>query len=209
MTVEDIVVSRGLTEIVHFTTNLGLIGSLVSWAVKSRALLPRERLLEYVYKPNAHHRRDPAWTGYVSLSITRINTHFFDISSTKWHADEDLWWCILAFSSDILTHPQVVFATTNNMYDGVLRERGAVGLEWLFAPKVHLYTDRWVSRSADRPANRPTCDQAEVLYPKELSMKFIQAVYVVNELHADIAAAQCEMFGYQGLKVIIKPEAFR
>jgi hypothetical protein len=209
MTVWDIAVSRGITDIVHFTTNRGLIGSLASGAVKSRARLPREDLLEYVYKPNAQYRRDPEWTDYVNLSITRINSQFFDIASTKWHAHEDVWWCILAFSSEVLTHPRVLFTTTNNMYEGVRREGGAAGLEQLFASRVHQYGGWWVSRGVDRTANRPTCDQAEVLYPKELSMKFPRAVYVVNELHADIAAAQCETLGYRGLEVIVKPEAFR
>ena len=208
MTIEEIVASRGITDILHFTTNSNLTGILASGAVKSRAQLPREYLLEYVYKPNAHHRRDSAWTAYVNLSITRINPRFF-AKSSAWHAHEDLWWCILVFSSEILTHSGVSFATTNNMYDGVLREKGAIGLERLFAPQVCQYQDRWVYRNAECPANRPTCDQAEVLYPKELLMKFIQAVYVVNELHADIAAAQCATFGYQGLKVIRTPEAFR
>jgi len=53
MTIDDIVIQRKISEILHFTTNEGLLGILYSGALKSRQCLPQEKQLEYIYKPNA------------------------------------------------------------------------------------------------------------------------------------------------------------
>ena len=85
-TVADVVADRQITEVVHFTTNRGVLGMFAKRAILPRRILPTEKYLEHVYKPNAEVRKDPDWTGHVSLSISRVNTQFFGVSR-YWHQD--------------------------------------------------------------------------------------------------------------------------
>ena len=72
-TIADVIAKRGITEILHFTTNHGVLGMFAKRAILPRRTLPAEKYLEHVYKPNAEVRKDPAWTGHVSLSISRVS----------------------------------------------------------------------------------------------------------------------------------------
>ena len=122
-TITEIVQAREITEILHFTTNRGLTGILAGKSVLSRERLPESQYLEHVYAPNTLLRKDQRYLDYVNLSISRINTEFFG-HSTRWHANEDIWWCALAFDPTMLESPGVLFATTNNMYTGCTRAPG-------------------------------------------------------------------------------------
>ena len=75
MTIQDIIESRGIERIVHFTTNLGALGVLATRSLKARARLRDDELLANVAKLNAKDRsRDAKWHDFVNLSITNINT---------------------------------------------------------------------------------------------------------------------------------------
>lgn len=190
--VADVVARLGITEVLHFSTNQGLTGILAEGAVLSRERLPESKYLEHVYKPNASVRKDRAWLDYVNLSISRINTEFFG-HSTRWHANQDLWWCALAFDPAIMSHKGVVFATTNNIYTGCQHAGGAAGLEALFAPSVERWPGNLARRTPGMLEAWTTCHQAEVLYPGRLSCDHLCRVYVATGPHADIAAATCEV----------------
>jgi len=208
MTIQDIINKRGITEVLHFTTHRGLLGSLHSGVVKSRERLPAEVDLKFIYKPNAIYRKDPAWLDYVNLSISRINSVFF-ATSCRWHRSEDLWWCIMSFDPEILGHPGVYFSTTNNMYTGVDRGTGADGLERLFATHVVRYNNNIAVRTMQLADNFTTCVQAEALYPGELSVKHLKRVYVETNEDQDEVYAQIHMTGVFGVDVIIDPKQFR
>lgn len=190
MTIAEIIAKRGISRILHFTTNNGLLGTLASHRVLSRRRLPREKYLEHVYTPNCQVRFDPGWIDYVNLSIQRINSVFFDICANKWHAGGDVWWCVLSFDPVILTHKDVWFATTNNRYTGVAREKSAAGLEALYAPRIVQYTGSTVARRRGQDSAEPTCRQAEVLYPGSLSIEYLRNVFLPTEEHADLLAGQ-------------------
>ena len=190
MSIDDIIEGKGITRVLHFTTTSGLLGILATWAVKSRAQLPREKYLEFIYKPNCEIRRDPDWLGYVSLSIQRINAVFFDICANRWHTDKE--WCVLSFMASILAHEGVVFATTNNSYSGVRRGIGAAGLMALYAARIGQ-CHRWdinFERPTSLAPNLPTCSQAEVLYPAELSLDFLDKVFLCADEQVDAVAGQ-------------------
>jgi len=208
VTIQDIIKKRGITEVLHFTTHRGLLGSLHSAAVKSRERLPAEVDLKFIYKPNAIYRKDPAWLDYVNLSISRINAVFF-ATSCRWHRAEDLWWCIMSFDPEILTHSGVHFATTNNMYTGVAHGAGAAGLESLFATRVVRYNGNIAVRTTQLADNFTTCVQAEALYPGELSVKHLRRVYVDTNEDQDEVFAQMNMVGVFGVDVITDPKRFR
>jgi hypothetical protein len=208
VTIQDILKERSITEVLHFTTHRGLLGSLHSGAVKSRERLPAEVDLKFIYKPNAIYRKDPAWLDYVNLSISRINSVFF-ATSCRWHRSEDLWWCVMSFAPVILTHPGVYFSTTNNMYTGVERGAGAAGLERLFAARIVRYNGNIAVRSAQLADNFTTCEQAEALYPGELSVKHLRRVYVETNEDQDEVYAQMHLVGVFGVGVIIDSKRFR
>ncbi len=124
MTISTILAEREITEVLHFTTNKGLVGSLAERYLMSRYLLPASKYLQHVLHVNSAIRPEEAayfdksqnWLDYVNLSISEINRRFFDVSLRR-HKDADIWWAILSFDAEIMTHEGVFFATTNNSYD--------------------------------------------------------------------------------------------
>ena len=174
--VEQAARRRGITDVVHFTTLRGVVGVLASGALKSRARLPSDQYLEHVYRPNAELRKDRAWLDYVNLSIQRINDWMFG-TSTRWHAADDNPWVLLSFDVAVLSHPGVVFATTNNIYPSCLRAEGPGGFSRLFDAEVEGRYGQLHSREGKRES-WPTDRQAEVLYPGELSCEHLRRVDV-------------------------------
>ncbi len=210
MILEEAIRGRDIREVLHFTTNFGLAGVLATKTVKPRNLLTTDDYLEHIYKPNCEDRsRDIMWHDYVNLSITRINTRLFGISSGNWHCDINGWWCILSFHPAILVHPGVVFTTTNNMYSGVTRAQGVKGFEAMFAPIIRQWWSSIVTRSPEIPACQPTCRQAEVLYPGELSIDHLRRIYVRDEEPLDEIAGMFGGLTVPPLPTTVRPDAFR
>jgi len=208
MTINDIVAARGIGEVLHFTTNKGITGMLANGHVLSRKRLPTEKHLEHVYEYNCPDRsRDTAWHDHINLSITTVNRRLFGISKGNWHWGKDGWWCIASFSPDILTHGDVYFTTTNNMYSGVDRYTGADGLAQLFGPRIVQWRGSVVERDATCPPNQPTCEQAEVLYPGELSLDYLQKLYVGKSEAGAALDSILDLYSRE-IEVIERPELF-
>jgi len=209
VTIEEVISARRIDEILHFTTNRGLTGILASGRILSRARLGADKYVEHVYEPNARVRRDQAWLDYVNLSITRLNWEFFG-HSRRWHAHEEVWWCAVAMSPEVLTLDGVTFATTNNMYTGCRRGEGADGLQALFADRIVRWSGDAVERPSGLPLNWTTCHQAEVLVPEQVEVGYLRKIYVATERHSDIAASQCEILLHAtpDLPIVVSPDAF-
>jgi ssDNA thymidine ADP-ribosyltransferase, DarT len=205
VSVQDVIEARAIEEVVHFTWHRGLMGALHSGFVKSRQRLPNAAELEFIYEPNSVYRKDLAWLDYVNLSISRINGEFFG-HSCRWHRDKDLWWCVLSFDPIILTHPGVWFATTNNIYPAVRRATGSAGLETLFADTVLGRYSAVLRRNGSTPTNHTTCEQAEVLYPGELSLEYLRRIYVSTGEDCDEVRAQLAAIRWRPVDVIIAPD---
>jgi len=213
--IAGIIQERNIEEIVHFTTNHGVLGMFADGRLLSRQRLPTNKYLEHVYRPNASVRKDPAWLDYISMSISRVNTRFFGFSR-GWEREVETWWAIVALDPAILTHDGVVFTTTNNIYPSCRRAPGAKGLEVMFAPEVAGLYGAVLKRTDEMPANWTTDDQAEMLYPAELPTSYLCNVYTATDEHADIVASQYEMLVAQGdtsdpraeLPVHVRPEFF-
>lgn len=179
---------RGIAEVLHFTTIQGAVGIIASGALKSRRRLPKEKYLEHVYRPNAAIRHDVAWLDYVNLSISRINDSMFG-SSERWHVTEDVSWVVLSFVPEILGHPGVVFTTTNNIYPSCRRGEGLPGFNQLFDDPVFGRYNRRHTR-AGIPEHFTTDRQAEVLYPGEVDVGFLQRIDVqLDEALDDVHGA--------------------
>ena len=203
--IADAAECRGIRQVVHFTTVRGAVGILASNAVKSRKRLPQEEYLEYVYQPNAAIRKDVAWLDYINLSIERINDWMFD-HSERWHTESGHSWVLLSFHPRILTHPGVVFTTTNNIYPSCRRAEGLDGFLQMFTEPVYGRYDVQHNRT-NKLSAWPTDRQAEVLYPGELSYDHLQHIYVQLEDSLD------DIYGILGalsieVPVSLAPEVF-
>lgn len=205
MTIQEIIEARNIRQILHFTTSDGLLGMLAGQppSLLPRAQLSQERHLEFILTVNSPIRKDEEWTSYNSLSITRINRYFFKYSLRN---HPNAYWAILAFSPEILTHPGVVFATTNNIYFDVVRGEGPEGLNRLFAPTIRN-RGRNICRQTGHTLDCPTDIQAEVLYPGALSFDFLKEIYVPNEKAKWLIDAQVQ-FHHKAYTVRISPGYF-
>ena len=197
---------KGIKNIVHFTRTNGAIGTLYAGALKSRKRLPDDQMVKSVYEPNAKLRMDTPWLDYVNLSIERINDWMF-AASKRWHLQADDSWVVLSFHPKILTHPGVVFTTTNNKYPECRRAEGLKGFQRMFSDSVTGYQGRMYNR-ADKQTAWPTDRQAEALYPSELACSYLQRIDVQLEETVDT------MHGILGglkmnIPVRYAPEAFR
>lgn len=212
-TVSSIVGRRSIQEILHFTKgSSGLTGILHVQAVQSRYRLERDRRLTYIFEPNAEFRKDVDWLDYVNLSISEINSAFF-AASGQWHKETGEWWVILSFDPVIAEHPGVFFTTTNNFYTGVERAEGPDGLHASFADRILRWHDRRrgdivALRKAGTPDHLTTCEQAEILYPKEVSTEFLRRIYVRNGEDMDDTVAQLDVLGHGDVDVVVAPERF-
>ncbi|AXQ96321.1 DUF4433 domain-containing protein (plasmid) [Cereibacter azotoformans] len=220
MSLESSIQERGITEVLHFTTNRGLVGSLASQSLLSRSLLGQSAYLSHVLQLNSQNRPEESeffdktedWLRFVNLSVSEINRRFFEFS-LRWHTNDDVWWCILSFSPDIMTHDGVWFATTNNGYDGCERRQGEQGFDALFAPRIRRKArgangQPWDVRRHGRSDNLPTCEQAEVLYPERVSLDYLNRVYVQNAEHQDTAVGWLSEFEYSDVAVSVLPLKF-
>lgn len=213
MTVLEEVASRGITEVVHFTTHLGILGSLASGALLSRHRLRKEDYLQHILHVNSTYRPEESeffdksqnWLDYVNLSLSEINRRFFDISQ-GWHSDREVWWAVLAFDASIMSH-DVVFATTNNGYEHCLREAGLEGLKKLFVPVIKRKGD-WCAFRRDRAPRLATCEQAEVMYLGAVPIQHLKTIYVREGDHSDQVKAWLLDFHYKHVDVLISPEKF-
>ena len=214
MILGDQIQNRGIAEVIHFTTNRGLVGVLARQALLSRHRLRDDQLLKHVAYPNTQFRqednalfdKEQRWIDYVSLSLTDPNLFFFR-KSRNWHLDQDIYWVVLSFDADLILHGDVYFATTNNVYECCRRGRGVAGLEALFERRVARKRD-WVAHRTHHASNQPTCQQAEVLYPRELGAEFLRTVYVRNRVERIYTKATLAEYDRADVEVVIDPAKF-
>lgn len=216
MTLAEEIRLRQITEVLHFTTQRGIVGILASQELKSRYRLPQDKYLQHVLHVNAATRPEEAnffdktqhWLDYVNLSISEINRRYLVVSQ-RWHKDASyIWWGILAFDAEIMTHDGVFFATTNNSYEPhCVRAGGQAGFSALFAPLVQRKAAWWAYRKS-RPDNLPTCEQAEVLYPGAIPTQYLRRIYVAEGDHHDQACGWLREFELPNVEVIIDPTKF-
>ncbi|MGW7639117.1 DarT ssDNA thymidine ADP-ribosyltransferase family protein [Streptomyces decoyicus] len=200
---------RKITEVVHFTTNRGLLGVLVQRLCKARALLAKDEYLESIYHQNSKFRReDPKYWRYVNLSISEPNHSFLQTSSDKWWANEDLFWAVLSFDPVIMAHPGVLFSPSNMGYDGITPSEGKHGAEALFADRVPYGFGKYAPLRRNREPHLPTNPQAEVLYPQAVSTQHLQRISVLTDEDAAKAEAIVSASGHDEVDIIVDPVTF-
>ncbi len=215
MTIAVELQNRGINELLHFTTQRGAVGTIATGSLLSRYMLPEDSYLQHILHLNAADRPEASayfdksnnWLNFVNLSISEINKRYFDVSSKKWHINANVWWCILAFDPIIATHEGVYFTTTNNSYEFCKRESGLVGFNDLFTPVIDRKIG-WKALRALRPAHLATCEQAEVLYPEQIPLKYLRSIYVRTEEHHDLVKGCLLEYGWKEVNVYISEKKF-
>ncbi|RMP75965.1 DarT ssDNA thymidine ADP-ribosyltransferase family protein [Pseudomonas syringae] len=215
LSVEGVVARRNVSELLHFTSNHGLVGILEIKSILSRRTLPEEDHLAHIAAPTSAARQEAEsyfdkqedWLDYINLSISEINRNYFKFASERWHTSGDRWWVILSFRPSLLSQKDVYFSTTNNVYPETLRAKGGKGLEALFAESIARKPGWTVTRKA-RSDNLPTCEQAEVLFPSRLDLSYLQAIYVANEDHSDLVEGWLSLYKISGVSVRIDASKF-
>ena len=204
---------RGITEVVHFTTNNGLVGILRTGRLSANAFLKDEERLAHILKINSPNRnRDANWLGYVNLSISEINDYYFNYSKTKNTNNRHAYWCLLSFDANVISDPGVYFSTTNNAYPFTSRARGIDGLNALFQPEIKRMGTWTATRTGEHGAHQPTCRQAEALYPGHLPLAHLRAIYVEDGPVYDEVAAQVQFLAptlFNNIDIVIDPGRFK
>jgi hypothetical protein len=202
----QIAANRGVEEVLHFTTEKGVLGALQIGNLLSRKRVQGNPDLAFIFT-GVWPRRDPAWLDHVSLSLTKINRSLYLKAAANL---PELWWAIFSFRVEILDHPGVVFTTTNNVYEEVCeRGEGAVGLRAMFQDHVPWgYYGSVKHRQASRPKSEPTDIQAEVLYPEEISLDYLQRLYVPEDQHRSLVLAWCEVLETPEPPISVVPDLF-
>jgi hypothetical protein len=194
---------RDVTELLHYTTQKGVHGTIASKAVLSRAQLDKDEYLEHIREP-VWPRKDPMWVDHISLSVSSINDDLFYRSRSHY---PHLWWAVFSISPSILDDADVVFTTTNNIFPKVRRAKGVQGFEAMFADPVYGKFSE-VHTRAGKPDRQPTDRAAEVLYPVRIETQHVQAVYVSEKDHKHLVLAWCEALNHPDLCVEIRPAVF-
>ena len=198
--------ARGVTEVLHFTTEKGVLGALAAGRLLSRAKVQEDPSVAFIFT-GVWPRRDPDWLDFVSLSLTRINRELYAKAA---HNLPELWWAILSFQPEILDHRGVFFTTTNNVYEDVCeRGEGAAGFEAMFEQRVPWgYYGSVKHRSHGRADNLPTDVQAEVLYPQSIDLSYLYCIYVPEEQHRSLVLAWCDVLGRSEPTVVVRRDLF-
>lgn len=203
--IAELIGKRRIERVVHFTTAQGFTGILDCRAVKSRQRLPAESRLEFILQNNTASRRDNDWLDYVNLSLTHVNRRFLS-ASQNWHKEHG--WVVLGFDPVIVTHLGVYFVTTNNFYPAARRAVDAAGFEALFAPSVAGRYGTPVERVMTLSDSHTTCEQAEVLYPQQLSLDYLRTVYVREEDEIDSVRGQLAAMNFPEIAVVCSEDVY-
>jgi hypothetical protein len=198
-------VARGVTQVVHYTSQRGIMGSLRKGSVLSRERVANDPDLAYIFE-GVWDRKDPDWIDYISLSISRTNLDLFR-RSRKNHPD--WWWGVLSFDPAVLDHEGVWFTTTNNIYPPCLRGQGREGFDAMFAERVpfgYYGSEHW--RRSDHPGELTTDPAAEVLYRGALSLEHLRTIYVPAKEQRRMVHAWCETFECDEPPVEVDPSVF-
>jgi len=206
--IDKVVNDREITEILHFTTNSGLLGILATGAVLPNSELKDEDTLAFIFKQNSAERKEKnrEWLKYVNLSVTKLNQAFFSYSNYI-HRDVDQFWCILSFSTRLLMDDGLYFTTTNNIFPSCLRGEGIESFKRMFDNSIEGKFQRTVTRTPHHLNSWTTCEQAEVLYPGKLPLKYLQCIYVKDIESKHLVNSQLAALGIKH-EVIICPEKF-
>lgn len=206
MTVSERARERGVTEILHYTSDRGVMGSVMKGALLSRQRVEADPDVAFIFE-GIWDRKDHAWLDYISLSVARTNLDLFRRSRAHF---PDRWWAVMSFSPEILDHEGVWFTTTNNVYEDCCeRGQGLDGFEAMYASPIEWgYYGSRKHRGSRHEEAWPTDRAAEVLYPGAIALEHLQTVYVEGKQARRMVNAWTDSFAKPELSVTVDPTPF-
>lgn len=205
MSAAELARGRGITEVLHYTSQRGAMGTVMKKALLSRERVENDPDIAFVFE-GVWERKDPEWVDYISLSLSRINVDLYRRSRKRF---PDYWWAILSFDVEILDHDGVWFTTTNNTYPVCERARGEAGLAAMFAPVVPWGRQGTVkTRHPGMSEAWTTCETAEVLYPQRIPLEHLRRIDVQGAQHCRLVQAWAEVYGAGELSIEVRPGSF-
>ena len=78
----------------------------------------------------------------------------------------------------------------------------------MFAPLVYGRYQIEIRRSTELSMSWTTCEQAEALYPGELSLDYLKKIYVSEGRDQDDVYGQLAAIGWRRIDVEVAPERF-
>lgn len=195
----------GVTEILHYTSNRGIMGSVLKRALLSREQVEQDPDVAFIFK-GVWVRKDPEWVNYISLSVSRINLDLLDRSRKNL---PDFWWAVMSFDVDILDDEGVWFTTTNNIYGPCRRALGVPGFDAMFGEPIAFgHHGSMMTRTHGMPRAWPTDRTAEVLYPERIDLTRLRKLYVLEAQHRRLIHAWTDTYGLEELPVEVNGHAF-
>lgn len=167
---------RQVMHLCHFTTLKNACSILRMGGLYSRKWLEEHKI-------EADFQDDSRYEGrhFLNLSITEPNKWMWQRMASR--APEKKW-CVFRIRPDVCVQAGVKFATANAGAYNVRcngTSEGVDGLRTLFESQV-ADTQGLRLRLANRPINRPTSDQAEVLCPYSISLEMVMDLVVRDEI---------------------------
>lgn len=207
-TIANKIIERDIKEVIHFTTNTGFLGMIFKKNILPNSKLKAENTLAFIFQQNSEKRKEKnlVWLSYINLSISKLNSSFFDYSKYI-HRNKDMYWVILSFSPEIMTHNGVYFTTTNNIYPSCTRGEGISAFNAMFNDPVEGLRQKMFPRTRLHKDSWTTCEQAEILYPNELSLSYLNKIYVHSESDKHSVCAQMRLFNFS-VPVEVSPNTF-
>ncbi len=195
----------GVTEVLHYTSNRGVMGSVMKRALLSREQVEKDRDVAFIFE-GVWIRKDPDWVNYISLSVSRIN---LDLLSRSRKNFPDFWWAVMSFDVDILDDEGIWFTTTNNIYPPCRRATGVPGFELMFGEPIPWgYQGSMKYRGNGMSSAWPTDRTAEVLYPERIDLSRLRKLYVMEPQHRRLVHAWTDTYDLAELPVEVSQHAF-
>jgi hypothetical protein len=99
MSIADRARAIGVSEVLHYTSEKGVMGSIIVGAVLSRDEVENTEEVAYIYEGVWDRSRDIEWIGHISMSLTEVNVDLFQRSRRN---HPHWWWAIMSFPPEIL-----------------------------------------------------------------------------------------------------------
>ncbi len=178
--------SRGITQLVHFTSTENLINIYKEGRILSRQKLEAAELTYQDTLDALDYHDDIRYDDkrYINLSVQHPNSFLFEVFKTKKRGIPYINWCVLLLDTDIILRSETLFSVTNaaNARNKPYINGAISTFRNMFAPTLLVQTSRnekVFTRNGLKDCY-PTDAQAEVLAKDKIDVGLIKNVCFRN-----------------------------
>ncbi|GLB46185.1 hypothetical protein WR164_01640 [Philodulcilactobacillus myokoensis] len=159
---KNIIQKRGITCLCHFTKSSNL-PFIFGNDDSNNGLMSTTHIAQSKYLQQIDKRRFDGHEDYISCSVQKINTRFYNFRERKNKDDLFHEWAIVFIDPSVINNTSLFCQTNAAVRNGALIESGPTAFESLFNKVTLAARGRKTYRNANYPPNRPTDMQAEVM----------------------------------------------